>query len=113
MICRKEFKRLVASIGLDGWTPNELHHSGASLMSDAGMPIEQVADHPDAPESRDRHDRIEASLKFFVGLIRRDDANELVDQIANLHVRTAPSREKAPWNSPPMRWPQDRAVLAA
>jgi len=44
MICRKEFKRLVASIGLDGWTPNELRHSAASLMSDAGMPIEQVAD---------------------------------------------------------------------
>jgi len=44
MFGRKEFKRLVASIGLNGWTPDELRHSAASLMSDAGMPIEQVAD---------------------------------------------------------------------
>ena len=44
MICRKEFKKVVAEIGLDDWTPNELRHSAASLMSDAGMPIEQVAD---------------------------------------------------------------------
>jgi len=40
----KDFKKLVGSIGLDDWTPNELRHSAASLMSDAGMPIEQVAD---------------------------------------------------------------------
>lgn len=44
MVCRKEFKKVVAEIGLDDWTPNELRHSAASLMSDAGMPIEQVAD---------------------------------------------------------------------
>jgi len=44
MVCRKDFKKLVSSIGLDDWTPNELRHSAASLMSDAGMPIEQVAD---------------------------------------------------------------------
>ncbi len=44
MVCRKDFKKLVGSIGLDDWTPNELRHSAASLMSDAGMPIEQVAD---------------------------------------------------------------------
>ena len=44
MICRKEFKKVVTAVGLDDWTPNELRHSAASLMSDAGMPIEQVAD---------------------------------------------------------------------
>jgi len=44
MVCRKEFKKVVAEIGLGDWTPNELRHSAASLMSDAGMPIEQVAD---------------------------------------------------------------------
>jgi len=44
MVCRKDFTKLVSSIGLDAWTPNELRHSAASLMSDAGMPIEQVAD---------------------------------------------------------------------
>ena len=44
MVCRKEFKKVVAEIGLVDSTPNELRHSAASLMSDAGMPIEQVAD---------------------------------------------------------------------
>lgn len=35
---------MVAEVGLDDWTPNELRHSAASLISDAGMPIVQVAD---------------------------------------------------------------------
>ncbi len=42
--CRREFDVVAKKAGLDGWTPNELRHSAASLMSDAGMPIEQVAD---------------------------------------------------------------------
>jgi integrase len=42
--CRREFAIVAKAAGLDGWTPNELRHSAASLMSDAGMPIEQVAD---------------------------------------------------------------------
>lgn len=42
--CRREFAIVATAAGLDGWTPNELRHSAASLMSDAGMPIEQVAD---------------------------------------------------------------------
>ncbi len=42
---RNEFNRVVAASGIDGtWTPNLLRHSAASLMADAGMPIEQVAD---------------------------------------------------------------------
>jgi integrase len=41
---RREFSAVAAKVGLDDWTPNELRHSAASLMSDAGMPIEQVAD---------------------------------------------------------------------
>ena len=42
---RNEFNRLVAVAGIDGhWTPNMLRHTAASLMADAGMPIEQVAD---------------------------------------------------------------------
>lgn len=44
VVCRREFVSVAASVGLTGWTPNELRHSAASLMSDAGMPIEQVAD---------------------------------------------------------------------
>ncbi len=42
--CHREFDVVAKKAGLDGWTPNELRHSAASLMSDAGMPIEQVAD---------------------------------------------------------------------
>lgn len=44
MVCRMDFEKLASCIGLGDWTPNELRHSAASLMSDAGMPIEQVAD---------------------------------------------------------------------
>ena len=44
VVCRREFTNVARSVGLDGWTPNELRHSAASLMSDAGLPIEQVAD---------------------------------------------------------------------
>ncbi len=44
MVVRREFKKVVAEIGLGDWTPNELRHSTASLMSDAGKPIYQVAD---------------------------------------------------------------------
>jgi len=43
MFGRKEFERLVASIGLDGWTTDELRHSAASLMSDAGMDSSMVS----------------------------------------------------------------------
>lgn len=42
--CRRELRALTDRAGLGAWTPNELRHSAASLMSDAGMPIEQVAD---------------------------------------------------------------------
>ena len=42
--CRKQLSDLAQRAGLGHWTPNELRHSAASLMSDAGMPIEQVAD---------------------------------------------------------------------
>ena len=42
---RNEFARIIERAGLgDGWTPNMLRHTAASLMADAGMPIEEVAD---------------------------------------------------------------------
>ena len=42
---RKEFREIVATSAVEGeWTPNLLRHSAASLMADAGMPIELVAD---------------------------------------------------------------------
>jgi len=42
---RTEFNRVITGSGIDGhWTPNLLRHTAASLMADAGLPIEQVAD---------------------------------------------------------------------
>lgn len=42
---RNEFDRLIATARIEGrWTPNLLRHTAASLMADAGLPIEQVAD---------------------------------------------------------------------
>jgi integrase len=36
--------RVTEEVGLGRWTPNELRHSAASLLSAAGVPLEQVAD---------------------------------------------------------------------
>ncbi len=36
---------MIIATGIDGhWTPNLLRHTAASLMADAGLPIEHVAD---------------------------------------------------------------------
>ena len=42
---RRSFRIVVAAAGLDpaDWTPRELRHSFVSLMSDAGVPIEQIS----------------------------------------------------------------------
>ena len=40
-----EFNQTIDAAGLgEGWTPNMLRHSAASLMSDAGIPLERIAD---------------------------------------------------------------------
>ena len=42
---RNEFDRLITTARIEGrWTPNLLRHTSASLMADAGLPIEHVAD---------------------------------------------------------------------
>ena len=42
---RSEFGKVAKRAGLgDGWTPNDLRHTAASLMADAGVAIEEVAD---------------------------------------------------------------------
>jgi integrase len=42
---RIEFNQIIEAAGLgEGWTPNMLRHSAASLMSDAGVPLERIAD---------------------------------------------------------------------
>ena len=42
---RNEFDDLITTAGIEGrWTPNLLRHTAASLMADAGLPIEHVAD---------------------------------------------------------------------
>src|SRR6476646_7504584 len=42
---RRGFRRVAAAAGLDAadWTPRELRHSFVSVLSDAGVPIEQIA----------------------------------------------------------------------
>jgi site-specific recombinase XerD len=42
---RRSFRAILADAGLDpaDWTPRELRHSFVSLMSDAGVPLEQIA----------------------------------------------------------------------
>jgi integrase len=42
---RRSFRKVVAAAGLnpDDWTPRELRHSLVSLLSDAGLPIEQIS----------------------------------------------------------------------
>ena len=42
---RRDFRRVAVTAGLDDrmWTPRELRHSFVSLLSDGGVPIEQIA----------------------------------------------------------------------
>ena len=40
----REFDKLTRKAGIGRWHPHELRHSGASLLSAAGVPIEQIAD---------------------------------------------------------------------
>lgn len=42
---RRAFRKVAAGAGLDAdaWTPRELRQSFASLLSDAGMPLEHIA----------------------------------------------------------------------
>ncbi len=42
---RRTFRRVASAAGLDpaAWTPRELRHSFVSLLSDSGMPLEQIA----------------------------------------------------------------------
>ncbi|GAA1675516.1 hypothetical protein GCM10009733_085720 [Nonomuraea maheshkhaliensis] len=42
---RRDFRKVVASAGLAGreWTPRELRHSFVSLLSDSGVPIEDIS----------------------------------------------------------------------
>jgi integrase len=41
---RREFRAAIAAAGIPGtWTPRELRHTFVSLMSDSGMPVEEIA----------------------------------------------------------------------
>lgn len=39
-----DLARLTVAAGLGRWSPNELRHSAASLLSASGVPLEQIAD---------------------------------------------------------------------
>jgi integrase len=41
---RDAFDKITTKAGLGHWTPNELRHSAASLLSAAGVPLEVIAD---------------------------------------------------------------------
>ena len=41
---RRDLARLTRAAGLGRWSPNELRHSAASLLSASGVPLEQIAD---------------------------------------------------------------------
>ena len=41
---RREFDKLTRKAGIGHWHPHELRHSAASLLSAAGVPIEQISD---------------------------------------------------------------------
>jgi integrase len=41
---RREFRRLCQAAGVGpGWTPRELRHTGISLLSLGGLPVEEIA----------------------------------------------------------------------
>ncbi len=41
---RRDLNALTEAAGLGRWSPNELRHSAASLLSASGVPLEQIAD---------------------------------------------------------------------
>jgi len=41
---RRSFRKITKRAGLGDWHPHELRHSAASILSDAGVPLEKVAD---------------------------------------------------------------------
>jgi integrase len=50
---RCEFRAAVKSAGIDGsWSPRELRHTFVSLMSDTGVPVEEIARLADHTTSR-------------------------------------------------------------
>ncbi len=43
---RRAFRKVIEDAGLDrtAWTPRELRHSFVSVLSDSGVPLEDIAD---------------------------------------------------------------------
>ena len=62
---RHTFERLTRRAGLGSWTPNELRHSAASLLSASGVPLEVIADILGHASTRmlEQHYRHQVSLR--------------------------------------------------
>jgi integrase len=41
---RRMFHRVIKAAGIEGsWSPRELHHTFVSIMSESGVPVEEIA----------------------------------------------------------------------
>jgi integrase len=63
---RRYFFDLCEAAGIGDWTPKELRHSAASLLSAAGVPIDQAADLLGHADTRmlDRHYRHKTTRSY-------------------------------------------------
>jgi len=70
---RRDFRAAIRSapgIGADAWTPHELRHTSASLLSDSGTPIEEICrlvEHTSTPVTELVHRKHAASCDSVRG----------------------------------------------
>ena len=81
---RREFEQVVTAAGIgDGWTPNDLRHTAASLMSDAGVPVERLADQLGHRDTR------MASLHYRHRVRPTTDAGRVMAEVLRLETGTS------------------------
>ncbi|MGH8988206.1 MAG: site-specific integrase [Acidimicrobiales bacterium] len=72
---RRAFARMTEAAGIGRWSPVELRHSAASLLSAAGVPIDQVTDLLGHVDSRmlDRHYRHATTTSYVAAVAPMED----------------------------------------